>query len=288
MKRSRSSTINICLKSSTALRSITEKPREYGISDGTATSRKMDTNLALRSVPSFSTIGKGQVLASPKSPRSPLSQHTLQAYFDSSSSPENQDFACILKQSSSFGTLLLPSTLSNAPSDLSLAMTPSTALTPSHTVYIDHITVSYNPATISGQECKKLLMRLERFKKRSSIDSGTLSSEQVSQNLATFDNANGTATTEGTKRKVSASKPGSAKIPISYSAGNATVSSLTGSGDSPSAIASSAGNAQTFRVLAKIRDHNEANKIEVKPFLIRLSCISTDEATSPPIYLFRR
>lgn len=281
MKRSRANTVNPCSKTSAALRSITEKPREAGTSAYTATpTRQIVSGLSIRSVPSSSTIGKGEASVypkSPRSPRSPLSQHALQAYFDPSSIPtpsppsscsETEDHACIIKQSSSFGTLLLPSTLSNASADLTKLSVPSTPLTTSHTIYIDHIAVSYNPSTTSGQECKKLLMKLERFRKRSSLDFGKLSSEQTTQLLYAGKNNNSfDSSAEGAKRRLSASKDEiSTQMSRSTSSGsgNSTGATPNGSGNSsPHGVAGHTGNTQTFRVTAKIRENHESNKIEV-------------------------
>lgn len=295
-KRSRSNTVNTCLKSSTALRSITEKGRPEGNirpTGTTTTARRMTSNLSLRGVPSFSGGGgvKNDGLVSPKSPKSPLAKAFPQTYFEPSSSSSfdgPEDYSLTIKQSSSFGTLLLPSTLSNIPSCNASAV-PSTPLTPSHTVYIDHIIVSYSPSSSTGQDCKKLLMRLERFKKRSSLDLSTLSSEQITSSSSPTLSA--TTTTqrsdaekikpEGMKRKVSsstttststskssptsASAPSSARISRCNSAGSTPTAHANGtlSPTSPGGTAGSNGNGQILRVIAKIKDHHEQNKIEV-------------------------
>lgn len=52
---------------------------------------------------------------------------------------------------------------------------PLTPLSSAPTPYIEHIQVSYHLASRQGAGCKKLLMTLKRFKKRSSVDLTTLS-----------------------------------------------------------------------------------------------------------------
>lgn len=267
-KRSRSNTVNACLKTSLALQNVTEKTRQ-NINE--VTPRKRDSNLSLRDLPAF-TFGsvKGDVgQSSLKSPRSPLSHLSFSPQMQLAELEDEKDTEVKCARSattgttaggSSFSSPLLPHTLS---SDLSM---PTTPLTPLHTIYIDHIAVAYNPASSSGQECKKLLMRLERFKKRSSVDLSSLSIEKASMVLNAVNGNSHNASTgpaaavegEGLKKSPH-STPTFARISRRNSAGTVNASPSS----APHLNKATSGHGQSFKVTAKIRDHHEANSIEV-------------------------
>lgn len=274
-KRSRSNTVNTCLKSSLALQNVTGKT---GHINNDVTPRKRASNLSLRGLPAFtlgSVKGDGSQ-SSPKSPRSPLSQLSFSpqvqvADFEDETAAEvkraRSATASTSAGSTSFSSLLLPHMLS---SDLSTSTTP---LTPLHTIYIDHIAVAYNPASSSGQECKKLLMRLERFKKRSSVDLTSLSVEKASMILNAVNVNSHTASTNpatavegGGVQKSPHSTPTSARISRCNSAGSVNASPSP----APHLNKPTSGHVQSFKVTAKIRDHREPNKIEVSSYKILL------------------
>lgn len=137
---------------------------------------------------------------------------------------------------------------------------PYTPLTAHHTAYIEHVSVSYNPSSDSGKECKKLLMRLERFKKRASLDISSL----VNSNFYNL-NSNNSAftspptTSDGTGN--GSNVPGTMSRNSSNSTGNSDSTSSSNSDSTPNTPVVSG--SQSFKVMAKIWNVPDQNKIEV-------------------------
>lgn len=272
-KRARSNTVNTCLKTSLALQNITEKTGQI---NNDITPRKRVSNLPLRGLPAFAfgSVEGDSSQFSPISPRSPLSQLSFSPQMQLAELEDETDTevkrarsatASTTAGGTSFSSLLLPHTLS---SDVSV---PTTPLTPLHTIYIDHIAVAYNPASSSGQECKKLLMRLERFKKRSSVDLSSLSIEKASMVLNAVNGNSHNASTgpaaavegEGLNKSPH-STPTFARISRRNSAGTVNASPSS----APHLNKATSGHGQSFKVTAKIRDHHEPNRIEVSSYKV--------------------
>lgn len=323
-----------CLKSFTALQNImienttsassatsSESSKELMTPKKAHTPRKMASNLSLRgALPAFTFGGNGsgskrgqEGLASPKSPRSPLGQLAYPPQADTisaCSTPSTPSLTPSPRSPKSQCTTLSPpytrsvSYQGDFPSlnpktvgqsAVAAAEAGSTLLLPQHMIYIDKIAVSYNPSSPSGQECKKLLMRLERYKKRSSVDLSALAAtaQQPSHHQAhlqdrrsqTADRQTGngeegdTSSTATANQRKSDSTPVSTPVSAQISRCNSAGSTPTSNSHTPvppaAAIAATLGHlnhgcacgngnsGQTFKVIAKIREQDEGNKIEV-------------------------
>jgi hypothetical protein len=273
MKRSRSNTVHACLKSHNALKAITERSRSAtetlqtslpvaGIPAGL--SRKASMSLSLKHGAAFTKIhpysnqaGKAPlgppVPLSPKSPRSPLAAwvpHLQSGML----SPENDDLV-------NGNSIDQPPSRSIASPESNV---PSTPLTPHYIAYIDHINVSYNPHSANGGECKKLLMRLERFKKRSSVDLSQLSAEAAAAMKSASTTTAASTTTSGNNTPRTPSTPSHMSRSSSASGGTTAggLAAALKTGDSPKS-ANAPLHGHTFKVTAKIRNQADQNKVEV-------------------------